>query len=344
MNKGLKRQARKNAQKKKALKNRKNGGKGRLVSLSLMGIFVTTTLLTAAYLMTKQDKRRTTYQSAKAALHQTMKRPARSTPKTPKPKSQYTVEEEAPDEEKFGFGLEHLIRKLHHKKSPTGKRPATPELAFIIDDVSQKRQLDAIRSIPFPVTPSIFPPSRMNPDSPRLARGLRHYMIHLPMQSGSAKMNRFRKTMMVHDDAGTIRARIDEIRRLFPNARYINNHTGSVFTSDARAMAIAYDEMRKQGFVFLDSKTTGRSSVRKIVRRYGDPYLSRDVFLDNVQQRSYIRKQLMRAVRIAKKRGYAIAIGHPHPVTLRTLRNAADLLKGVRPVYFDDFYREHYGR
>ncbi|ADV45650.1 divergent polysaccharide deacetylase family protein [Nitratifractor salsuginis] len=269
------------------------------------------------------------------------------------PKQPSLVGEEYPKEDRVGFGLEDLIEKTRKRakgknESPstkaTPKKSSSPELVLIIDDVSQPRQLAAIRKLPFPVTPSIFPPSQMNKHTPKLAKGLRHYMIHFPLESGSKKMNRFEKTLFVRDDPAKVRKRVEEIRHLFPSARFLNNHTGSVFTSNYRAMYRLYGFLKKEGFIFLDSRTSGHSKVRKIAAEYHMPYLGRDVFLDNVQIPQAVRTQLKRAVRLAKKRGYAIAIGHPHPVTLRVLKQAASLLKGVKAVYLDDFYREHYGR
>jgi len=157
-------------------------------------------------------------------------------------------------------------------------------------------------------------------------------------------MNRFRKTLFVRDGQEKVRERVEEIRRLFPTAHFLNNHTGSVFTSDYRAMYRLYGDLKREGFIFVDSRTSGRSKVRKIASAYHTPYLGRDVFLDNVQRPKAILKQLRLAIRIAKKRGYAIAIGHPHPATFEALREAAPLLKGVKAVYLDDFYREHYGK
>jgi len=261
------------------------------------------------------------------------------------------VAEEYPkEEEKTGFGLEDLIRKIRSeekKRTPAlreeKEKKRKPELVLIIDDVSHPGQLKAIRSLPFRITPSIFPPSQISRNSHRLARGLKHYMIHLPLESATPKMNRFAGTLFVRDSAETVRKRVEELRKLFPSGRFVNNHTGSVFTSDYKAMNRLYGDLKENGFVFLDSRTTGKSAVRRVAKRYGDPYCSRDVFLDNIQQRQAILKQLKRAVSIARKRGYAIAIGHPHRATFEALRHAEGILSGVETVYFDDFYREHYG-
>ena len=46
----------------------------------------------------------------------------------------------------------------------------------------------------------------------------------------------------------------------------------------------------------------------------------RDVFLDNEINQAAIRKQLEELSRVAKERGRAIGIGHPHPATISELR------------------------
>ncbi len=220
-------------------------------------------------------------------------------------------------------------------KPTTGTRP---RLVIIIDDIAHARQLKAIRALPWHITPSIFPPSEISTSSPRLARHLKHYMIHLPMQSGSQAMNRMKGMLFANASAAAIEARVKEIRRLFPTAKYVNNHTGSVFTANTKAMKTLYAQLRKRGFSFVDSRTTAKSVVRPIARSYGDPYIARDVFIDNTQQVAAILKQLKKAVRIAKKRGYAIAIGHPHKATMKALQQAGPILKGVQTVYIDELY------
>ena len=214
--------------------------------------------------------------------------------------------------------------------------PAHPCLVIIIDDVHTRTQIDAIRSIGYAVTPSIFPPYRFAPHTERLATGLRHYMIHLPLESGSMKFNRQRGTLFRTTSEEGIASCISSLRRLFPKARYVNNHTGSLFTSDKAAMHRLLDALKQNGFLFVDSYTAARSVVRQVAKVHGQPYIKRDIFLDNRQVPRYIRTQLRKAVAIAKRKGVAIAIGHPHPVTLRTLRRSMDILQGVAMRYIDE--------
>jgi polysaccharide deacetylase 2 family uncharacterized protein YibQ len=50
-------------------------------------------------------------------------------------------------------------------------------------------------------------------------------------------------------------------------------------------------------------------------------YAVRDVFLDHDQSAQSVRAQLRETERIARANGHAIAIGHPHDVTVDVLRN-----------------------
>ncbi len=218
-------------------------------------------------------------------------------------------------------------------------RGKKPKLAIIIDDVSSKNQLKQIKSLPVKVTPSIFPPYELSKSNHKLAQGLTHYMIHLPMQSGKA-YDKQSGTLKVTDTKEKVEARVKELRRLFPTAHYVNNHTGSVFTDNYKAMEMLYGILRKEGFVFVDSRTTATTKVREIAHAFGDAYVARDIFIDNDHTVPSIHKQLRKAVKIAKKKGYVIAIGHPHPVTLKALRSAQDIFKDVELVYIDDIYRK----
>jgi len=218
-------------------------------------------------------------------------------------------------------------------------RGKKPKLAIIIDDVSSEKQLKYIMSLPIKVTPSIFPPYELSKSNHKLAQGLSHYMIHLPMQSGKAYDKQY-GTLKTTDSKEKMEARVKEVRKLFPTARYVNNHTGSAFTDNYKAMEMLYGILRKEGFVFVDSRTTATTKVRKIAHAFGDAYVARDIFIDNKHNVPYIHKQLRQAVKTAKKKGYAIAIGHPHPVTMKALSSAKDIFKDVELVYIDDIYRK----
>ncbi len=251
--------------------------------------------------------------------------------------SQYTLLPTEKIEKKNNLNTQK--ESVNTKDVTLSYRGKNPKLAIIIDDVSSAKQLKHIRSLPIKVTPSIFPPYELSKSNHKLAQGLKHYMVHLPMQSSKAYDKQY-GTLKITDTKEKMEARIKEIRRLFPTARYVNNHTGSAFTNNYKAMEMLYGILRKEGFVFVDSRTTGSTKVRKIAHEFGDAYVARDSFIDNEHNVPYIHKQLRQAVKIAKKKGYAVAIGHPHKVTMKALASAKDILKDVELVYIDDIYRK----
>jgi len=229
----------------------------------------------------------------------------------------------------------------HKEKTNTALayRGKKPRLVIIIDDVHTRGQIEAIKKLGLNITPSIFPPYTLSKHSNQLAKQVSHYMIHLPMESRNKQFNKQTKTLMTRFTNEQIVDRVMEIRQLFPHAKYINNHTGSVFTSDYKAMKKLYIALKLEGFVFVDSFTVASSKVNHIAHELGDAYVRRDIFIDNKHTIPYIHHQLKLAVEKAKKKGYAIAIGHPHKTTMQALASAKQILKDVELVYIDDIYR-----
>ncbi len=212
-----------------------------------------------------------------------------------------------------------------------------PLVAIVIDDVAYKHQLQKIENLPIAVTPSIFPPAKDFTTTPKLARYSKHYMIHLPMQSKSYPKYALKDTLTVGNGDFAMEQRIRNLRRWFPEAKYINNHTGSAFTEDFAAMKRLYRVMKKYNFTFIDSRTTPKTVVPRLAKNHGETYLRRDVFLDNKREEAYILGQIKKTIEIAKEHGSAMAIGHPHSVTLDTLAKAKGLFEGVKVVYIDEF-------
>jgi len=85
----------------------------------------------------------------------------------------------------------------------------------------------------------------------------------------------------------------------------------------------------------MDSRTTSKTVGKKYAKKYNVPFLARNIFLDNKQEYNYIQNQLKKAIAIAKRSGYSIAIGHPHKITLKVLKESKHLLKGLNLVYID---------
>jgi polysaccharide deacetylase 2 family uncharacterized protein YibQ len=209
-----------------------------------------------------------------------------------------------------------------------------PKLAIIIDDVSVRKHVEAIKSLQLPLTMSFLPPSSFRPNSAKLAAKEKFYMVHLPMEAMSFTAEE-PTTLRVNDSQTKISKRIEKLLKQFPKAKYINNHTGSKFTSNEVAMNRLMNSLKKHNINFIDSRTTAKTKVPAVMKNYGLKYIARDVFLDHHQDKPYVKKQIKEAIRIAKQHGSAIAIGHPHKNTLLALKESKKLFKDVELVYIN---------
>ena len=220
--------------------------------------------------------------------------------------------------------------------TPNASIKGRAKLVIIIDDVATFEHASMIKSLGLKITPSIFPATKTHPDTPNIARTFEFYMIHLPMQAKHFDSPEI-GTLTINESFESMHEKIKKIRKDFPRAKYTNNHTGSRFTSDFDAMDKAYRALIEQGFVFVDSKTIAQTAVARAAKKHNQPYISRDIFLDDDPSASAVRRELVAAVNLAKKRGYAIAIGHPKKNTITVIKESKNnLLKDVDVVYLKD--------
>ena len=226
--------------------------------------------------------------------------------------------------------IKNAVQSLFHSKraskaqpAPHPSRPAVsgPRLAIILDDVAgDSTAVDAIFSLHYPLTLSILP---NHPGSTEIAQEAhqRGYqvMLHLPMESlanETPETQELRPGMSPPEVANVLNAMLNSV----PYAAGVNNHQGSLATSDTRLMAELMPVLRAHQLFFIDSRTTAATIAYESAQSAGVPCAFRNVpFLDDVQEIGAIRRQLELAARGAHEKGQAIAIGHPHATTLRAL-------------------------
>ena len=205
------------------------------------------------------------------------------------------------------------------------------QLALIIDDMgSNLQQARDLAGIGLPMTFSIIPGLRCDRDVAGFAaRSHIETMIHIPMQPKGWPQRRLEANgLLLSMDEAAIREHLGEYERQIPSAIGVNNHMGSEFTEHEDKMRVVLEMLKGKEMFFIDSVTTPRTVGQRLAREMGVKTGKRDVFLDNEQNSAYIRGQLAQAVRLAKKRGSAIAICHPHRTTIATLSEALPTLAG----------------
>ena len=200
-------------------------------------------------------------------------------------------------------------------------------IVLIIDDLGFDGQpIDRLMSLDANVNCAILPNgTRATEVAEKLnARGF-EILVHLPMQPKGSEMpgrNAILTSMSDDEIARTTRENIDAI----PHARGVNNHMGSLATTDRRVMTNVLRAI-PDGMYFIDSRTTGGSIAADVARELNVRTAARNVFLDDVASERAVRKQVAELADAAQKHGVAIAIGHPYPVTMRVLAEELPELK-----------------
>jgi len=204
---------------------------------------------------------------------------------------------------------------------PAAAAVAHPMIAIVIDDLgADLARTDRAIRLPRPVTLSFLPFAEATPFlSAEAVRDGHAVLVHMPMEAeGDRETGPFAlATTLKPDD---IRARLVAALARVPGAVGINNHRGSRFTADGNALIPVAEELAQRHLFFFDSRTTAQTQVVPVARAFGVASAGRDVFLDDEQTATAVGGQLMELERRARAAGVAIAIGHPHDVTLEALQ------------------------
>lgn len=232
-------------------------------------------------------------------------------------------------------------------KLPPAQQPlpgGKGELAIIVDDMgSSLQELRSLLAIGVPLTLAVIPGLRHDREVAALAAGQGiEVMLHLPMQSREYPRRRLETNgLLLSYDQEKLQQLVEGYFTQVPQAKGANNHMGSAFTEDEPQMRIVLSLLKQRGLFFVDSVTTPSSVGSRVSAELGIKSARRDVFLDNEQQEAYILGQLQTAVNRARKSGRAIAICHPHPVTIATLAKALPTLRqqGITLVHASQLVR-----
>jgi len=112
-----------------------------------------------------------------------------------------------------------------------------------------------------------------------------------------------------------------------PYIRGVSNHMGSRLMEDPMKLRIIMKELKKRDLFFLDSRTTPQTLGLQTARSIGLRTTERTLFLDHSQDPEEIKEQLEKLVQLSLETGKAIGIGHPHPSTLKSLKEMIPKMK-----------------
>lgn len=210
------------------------------------------------------------------------------------------------------------------------------KLSIVIDDFGYRpTQENQVLQMPATISVAVLPNAPHAHEMATKAHQRGHeVLIHLPMAPLS-KQPLEKDTLRPDMSSAEIERIIREAVADVPYAVGLNNHMGSAMTSSLPGMQKVMQVLKHYNFYFLDSMTIGNSQSTRAAAGTSVKVIKRRVFLDDTQNEADIRKQFTRAVRLAQRDGSAIAIGHPHPTTVRVLQQMLPTLPAditlVRP-------------
>lgn len=239
-----------------------------------------------------------------------------------------------------GFGF--------HTASCADEVKFAPVISIIIDDIGYRKRED-LRAIAIPgsLAYAIMPHAPHAKHMSKLAsqRG-KVVLLHLPMEATVLNKNRYlgpgalTLNMTREQFLRTLESNLQSL----PEAIGVNNHMGSLLTQHPGHMEWLMESLSAHSLFYIDSVTSEQSVASMVAREKSLPYLKRDIFLDNQQNKNYIKNQFDELVKLAKYKGNAIAIGHPHPETIAFLTRALQELEkyNVRLVSLTEMLRVRY--
>ena len=308
---------------------RKKGGDSRnfIIAILLLIVAVETFLL----LGPRQKKIVQKFSTEKSlTLLQTIKRPEGVSSNKPSQLSPPVAVQSTVSHEPGGI-VSHIKKKfVSDEPGATVTRPVVGRIAIILDDWGYHLEsCEALKAMHSPVAVAVLPGLDHSTDIAQCAHDTKNtVMLHLPLEPHQY-LEQYPSNYII-----TTSMRQQRVERMLkknleniPFVEGVNNHMGSKATEDRHLMSIIFARLKEKNLFFVDSLVTSNSICRGLAREMHIDFARRDVFLDNKNERRYIENQFTQLAKLAKQKGYAIAIGHDRPLTLEIVKEQTENLQ-----------------
>lgn len=240
-----------------------------------------------------------------------------------------------------------LLVKFWPRKPRVIIKPAAlvvARVALIIDDWGYNNaNIDLLKEINIPLDISVLPFLPYSKEAAESAHlNGKEVMLHLPLEPHpNSKIRLESRVILTKMGPDEILKILDDALKNVPYAKGINNHMGSLATEKKGLMSLIFKEMKKRNLFFVDSLVSRNSICKDLAEELKTKFAARSVFLDNSNDPQYIRKQFLSLAKIAKKRGFAIGIGHDHLSTLTVIKEMSPQIEeqGVKFVFASELVK-----
>ncbi|MDR3335903.1 MAG: divergent polysaccharide deacetylase family protein [Treponema sp.] len=200
-------------------------------------------------------------------------------------------------------------RPVEQPPRPAPKHRGT--LIWVIDDAGNNlRELEPFLRFPGPLTIAVLPGLPYSAEAARRIRAAgKEVILHQPMEALGGENPGPGALYSGMDDEEIRRIVNRNIDEIGPVAG-LNNHQGSKITGNEEAMEVILELCRERGIFFLDSRTTADTAAPNAAKKLGIKIGERDVFLDNVQEKTAMVNSVEAGLVRAENRGQSVMIGH----------------------------------
>ena len=212
----------------------------------------------------------------------------------------------------------------------TLKTSLRPRIAIVIDDLGGENKISQeLLRWDLPITFSILPFMTYSKTLAEEAyRKGKEVILHLPMEPRGYPQTRPGEGVLLEemDETRLLRQLSRDIEAV-PHIKGVSNHMGSRLMEDPEKIRIVFSELKRRGLFFLDSRTTPQTVGLEVAQSVGLKAMERSLFIDHSSDEDEIKQKLDRLIQFSLSTGKAVGIGHPHPSTLKSLKEMIPRIK-----------------
>jgi len=216
--------------------------------------------------------------------------------------------------------ITHILRFILKKK----------KVALLVDDFgySNGPVVEAfLNELDIPLTVAIIPGTPYaNLVAEKAYKQKKEIVVHLPMQPRQEFKGSYRWIVLEGMPESKIKKLVREAIRDVPHARGLNNHMGSLITTQEKPMRAVLEVIKRENLYFVDSRSSHNSVAFSLARRMGVRSARNDCFLDNEREIEYIKERFQSHLESLKSGRDSVAICH---ATLTTARAIKEIVSGL---------------
>lgn len=237
----------------------------------------------------------------------------------------------------FTHGSDEYLVKLSYAAAPIREGTAEKYLAIVVDDFGLVggEMLQQWLELPTEIDFAIFAGQKHSEETMNrsFAQG-RETLVHVPMEPiGYPQQNPGENSILVQMDQSEVEKTLLRHINALPLCAGVNNHMGSLATTDHDIMGWVMGVLKKKGKFFLDSRTSNVSIAYQAAQKARIPAYRNDLFLDSPDiSEANLESRLRQVQELGTKNNTVIAITHCH--SAQKLQYLKDFLKRIQAAGF----------